>query len=384
MKRAVAILSVLVMVVVFSGCPRKPARQAQGVMDTPQHHVEMADRYIHKGDWDAAHKEYQLAIGLDSKYVPALAGEALYFAHAKNPEEAEKYRKLAWDYAKKPDQKLEYYIGMIRYHAFMGEKNWIKHSEDAFARAKEIKAGDERIYYYMGWAYKEALQFSDAEAMYKKVIELNGKLREDANNEWELVQKIVRAKPGTPAGLKIALVKEITKADVAALFVQEMHLPELWQKRGIKKWETPSFQTPGEARMAQQGPVMPSDIADHPLRSDIEAVLGLGIRGLEVMPDGKFYPNNKITRAEYALMLEDILIKVLNEPGLATRYVADPNSQFHDMRTDNFAYNAAVVVSNRQIMPADMEGNFKPLDPVAGVDALLVIRKMQDYLKISW
>jgi len=383
MKRLVAVFAVAVITAAIIGCPKPEIRDQQGQMDTPQHHVEMGDRFAHKGDWKAAHREYGLALGLDPKYMPAQIREAVYYAQAGDAKNADEMQSKAWDNAGSKDLKFEYWVYMIQYHRFMGGDKWIKRCEEDFKKAEELKAGDERTFFFMGLAYKDAMMFSQSEGMFKKVIEINGKLREDANAEWQFVQKIVRARPGTVAGAKIALVKQITKADVAALFVEEMHLPELWQKRGIKKWEAPAFQTPGEAGRAQQGPAMPNDIADHPLRSDIEAVIQLGIRGLEVAPDGNFYPNKTVTRAEYAVMLEDIMIKVLNEPGLATRYTGEANSAFHDMRTDHWAYNASVVVSSRQVMPSDLEGNFKPNDTVAGVDALLVIRQLMDYLKIG-
>lgn len=384
MKRAVVFLAMLAMVIILTACSKPEVRKPSGEMDTARHHVEMGDRFAFKGDWESAHKEYQLALQLDPKYVPALVGEMVYFAQAGKQEEADAMREKAETNAKKDPDKFEYELGLIRYYAYLGGKNWIENSEKAFKKALELNSNDERLYFYMAWAYKKALMFSEAEKYYQKVIEMNGSLRGAADEEWKLCQKIVRARPGTPNGKKIALVTEITRADVAALFVEEMHLPELWQKRGIKKWETPQFMTPDQAaRSGQQGPIMPTDIANHPLRSDIEAVIQLGIRGLEVAPDGKFYPDKKITRAEYAVMLEDILIKVLNEPQLATLYAGEAQSKFHDMRTEHWAYNAAVVVTSRQIMPADLEGNFHPMAPVAGVDALLVIRQMMDYLKIG-
>lgn len=381
MKRMATVLTVIVMAVALLGCPKPEIRDPEGQMDTPEHHVTVAERFVAKGDWKAAHREYQLALSLDPKHVPALIGEMLYFAQAGDSANTEKMRKAAFVNAKSSDERFEYYVGMIRYEGFMGGKKWLKRAEDNFESARKIKDTDDKLYYYMGGAYKKSLMFSQAESMYRKVIDMNGKFREEADNEWKLVQKIVRARPGTPMGMKIALVREITKADVAALFVEEMHLPELWEKRGIKTWETPEFRPPGAAPIAK-GDVA-ADIGNHALRSDIEACLELGIRGLEVSPDGNFYPNKKISRAEYAVMLEDILIKVMNEPELATRYAGESKSKFHDMRTDHWSYNAAVVVTSRQIMPSNMEGKFYPARTVAGADALLVIRQMMDYLKIG-
>jgi hypothetical protein len=48
-------------------------------------------------------------------------------------------------------------------------------------------------------------------------------------------------------------------------------------------------------------------------------------------------------------------------------------------------FNAAMVVTSRGIMePRDLKtGEFAPLCPIAGVDALLIIRKIKDELKIN-
>jgi len=387
MKRILLCLISLAMVAAFLGCPKPQTRQTQGEMDTPEHHVTMADRMIReREDWKGAHAEYQLALTLKPDFSPALIGEAVYYAHEKNAQKAEEFRDAAWKNAKgDPKKEMGYYIGVIQINTYLKGDKWLERAEEAFKKASEIDANNEKLSFFMAKAYLADLDFDKSESLLKKVVGMNGNFREDADQLWSKVQKIVRARPGSFAAKKIALVDKITKADVAALFVEEMHLPELWRKRGIKKWEPPAFQTPDEAARAaaqQAGPNV-TDIAGHPLQSDIQEVLKLGIRGLEVDPSGKFYPNKPVTRAEYAVMLEDILIKVLNEPGLASKYAGESDSKFHDMRTDHWSYNAAVVVTSRGMLPPDMEGNFKPMDPVSGADALLVIRQMMDYLKIG-
>ena len=177
MKRVATILAILAMAAVFIGCPKKDIRTAEGEMDTPQHHVEMGDRFARDGNWEGAHREYGLALGLDPNYVPALVGEMLYFAQAGNGEEADKMRSRAESKAKSKADKFEYFLGMVRYHAFIGGSKWIKRSEEAYEKALKLNSGDERLYFYMGWAYKQALMFSQAESMYKKVIEMDGSLR---------------------------------------------------------------------------------------------------------------------------------------------------------------------------------------------------------------
>lgn len=390
MKRLFVCISAVLLLALWLGCGPKPeVRTQQGEMDTPEHHVTMAERAIKDSDdWKTAHKQYDLALGLDSNHIPAVIGNAVFYAHEGQFEKAEQLRQQAYDKigGGKKEVDLAYYTGAVEYYSFVKGDGWLKNSEKAFELGAKIDANNEKLNLAMGKAYMRGYEWSKAEAQFSKVVGMNGSYRENADLLWKKVQKIVRARPGSVAGKKIALVEEITRADVAALFVEEMHLPELWAKRGIKTWETPGYQTPDQMakdKAKAQGP-MASDIADHPLSMDIEACLKLGIRGLEVFPDGEFKPNKPISRAEYAVMLEDIIIKVMNEPGnLASKYVGEQESKFHDMSTSHWAYNAAVVVSLRQVMPGDQEQNFKPDKKVEGADALLIIRQLMDYLTIG-
>ena len=48
------------------------------------------------------------------------------------------------------------------------------------------------------------------------------------------------------------------------------------------------------------------------------------MRGLEAGPDHKFEPDKLITKGEFALMLEDILIKVSGDEKLATKFLGAP------------------------------------------------------------
>jgi hypothetical protein len=157
----------------------------------------------------------------------------------------------------------------------------------------------------------------------------------------------------------------------------------LYKKRTPKTFDT-GFKDPENAKGSGAEIILSAtDIGDHPLRADIEGVLKWQVRGLENYSDGAFHPNDVINRAAYAMMIEDILIKITGDNALATKLIGGP-SPFPDLRDDLPYYNAVMVVTSRGLMEArDMAtGEFAPLDPVPGVDALLVIRKLKDELKI--
>ena len=101
--------------------------------------------------------------------------------------------------------------------------------------------------------------------------------------------------------------------------------------------------------------------------ADIEGIIRIGMRGLDVYPDGTFRPDEQVDRASYAMMIEDILIKVAGDNALATRFIGSP-SPFPDLRADLPYFNAVMVVTSRGIMEVKdiATGEFAPLGPVGG------------------
>ena len=107
-----------------------------------------------------------------------------------------------------------------------------------------------------------------------------------------------------------------------------------------------------------------------------------GCGGWNPSPDHKFFPDQKINRAAYAMMVEDILIKVSGDEKLATKFIGS-KSPFPDLRNDLPYFNAVMVCTSRGIMEAKdlTTGEFAPMGTVSGADALLIIRKLKDELR---
>jgi tetratricopeptide (TPR) repeat protein len=291
--------------------------------------------------------------------------------------------KKAKSLAEKPDDKVNAHVGMIRLYSMERKDKWIGKAEDEFDDAVKINKNSSAAYYYMGKAYKFAFDFDKAGTMFKKVLDINDKYLIEADQEWKVVQKIQRAAPGSMIGKKIALVEEISRADLAALFIQELLLEKLYEKRTPKQFDT-GFQAPAKKfeadKIVKAEPA--TDIQAHVLRTDIETVLRLGVKGLEPSPDHKFFPNDKVNRAAYSMMIEDILIKVSGDTKLATKFIGS-KSPFPDLRSDLPYFNAVMVTTSRGIMEAKdlTTGEFGPMGTVSGADALLIIRRVKDELR---
>jgi tetratricopeptide (TPR) repeat protein len=288
-------------------------------------------------------------------------------------------------YAKADEETLANKVALIRYYTQgKQEKKWLDLAAGEFDAAVKIDPKHSAAYYFMGIAYKQACDFDAAGKLFTKVLELKTDYVAQADAEWNFIQKVQRALPGSVTGKQIALVERINRADAAALFMEELKIDVLYKKRTPKTFDT-SFKDPEKAaREAQKVKVTAKDIADHPLKADIEGILDIGVRGLEIYPDGNYHPEELITRAAYAMMLEDVLIKVTGDNALATKFIG-AKSPFPDLRADLPYFNAVMVVTSRSIMETkDMTtGEFAPLKPVAGVDALLIIRKLKEELKFN-
>ena len=368
--------------VMITSCA-KPPRKPEAALDTPEHHVFSGNKLLEKGDYAGAQREFVLAMQLDKKYSPAYVGLGLAFGYQNAFETAYENMKKAKSLAEKPDEKVTAHVGMIRLYSMERKEKWLDKAEDEFKDAIKLNPKSSAAYFYMGKAYKFAFNFGKAGEMFKKVLDINDKYLVEADNEWKVVQKIQRAAPGSLIGKKIALIEEITRGDVAALFVQELLLEKLYEKRTPKRFDT-SFQAPEKKfeadRIVKAEPA--TDIQAHVLRTDIETIIRMGVRGLEPSPDHKFFPNEKITRAAYALMIEDILIKVSGDEKLATKFIGS-KSPFPDLRNDLPYFNAVMVMTSRGVMEAkDLStGEFAPMGTVSGADSLLIIRKLKDELR---
>jgi hypothetical protein len=362
------LLVVLVWGLGFWGCAPKALRQPAGPMDTPQHHVFSGMTLLDKMDLDEAIREFNLALELDSTYSPGQEGLGLALGYKNDFDAAYDAMSKAKKYSKTKEEEAMAYVGFMRLHTLEKKKGWIDDVENYFHKAVGRVEAMPEAYYYMGIAYKEDYRFNEAEKDFKQVLAINKNLVGQADEQMKLVQKIQRAMPGTEVGKKLTLQEKITRADCAAIFVHELRLEKVFENAGRPK--------------GQQRP-LPEDVKNHPLRTDVETIVGIGLRGLEVFPDGDFRPDDPVTRGVYAMMMEDIICAVTHDNGLSTKYIGTP-SPFPDVSSDLPYFNAVMVCTTRGIMEAEdiRTGQFNPKGDVGGADALLIIRRLKETLKI--
>jgi len=394
-KISLTLLTLCLSIGLMTGCAK--TRKAGGQMDTPDVHYDQGMKYYNSGDFKKAGDEFELARTLDFKYAPCYAGLALVEGEKARVEMDKKPREKGFDKAyeyidkaKDLDKKLPaawLAHGMVITMQHMGDKDqdWV---EDAIKQYdKVIEKLDPKCseaYYRNGWTLKYAYKFMDAAIQFKKVLDLQKDFTAEADREWKIMQDIERAAPGTKIGMRIAIIEKISRADVAALFMSELDMARLIEKKRPKNYDT-DFKAPADTRSLSGDTLVKkeamSDISAHWARNFIQDIVNLQVRGLEPYPDHTFKPDQLITRGEYAFMLEDILIAILREEALATKHVGAAQSRFPDVNPGAPYYNAICNMVDKNIMNANISSEFEPLRPVSGAEGLLAIRALKELKK---
>ena len=358
----------------ITGCATKP----QSDVDSPEYHFRSGMRSVDTGNYDAALNSFQRALDLDKKFVSAYAGLGLANAHLGNTKAAKKNIGKAVDKGSKDPDVLAI-CGRAWIAMRKDEKKWFKQATKILDKALKRDKQHEASMYYYGLAHLYKYNFSDAESYFRKVVELKGDYSGKADTQWKRSQKIVRAMPGTEAGKKIALQEQINRADLSVIFAEELKISELMAKLPS---QSGGFQTPGQMNTSTRSQ-KPSDASGHWASSWINEVIQYGI--LEVGPDGRFYPDETITRAEYAMSVQRLLVVATRDNDLEVRYFGESPSRFSDVPSSHPAYNAMALCSERGIMQSDvMTGKFNPSGKIDGADALLIIRTLQNSLRMTF
>lgn len=376
MKKYIPVFSLLILALLVVSCG--PKAKAKSYVDTPESHYRAGMRYLEDKEYNSAIQEFERAVALDKKFALGWAGLGLATGLNGDLKQGLKYMDEALDQGKK-NSDVHVLAGRLWIAHREEYKKWHKKAIKEFEYALDLEKHHEGAQYYIGEAHFYSYDFAGAEAQFRLVVDLKGDYSGKADRMWVLSDKINRAKPGTITGNKVALVLEITRADLAALFIEELKLTEIFDRMAPSGGN--QFVSPADASR-QSSNVIPPDVQGHWAEGWISDALRLGV--MEPRSDGKFHPEETVKRLDFAMAVARILVAISGDPGLETRYFGEPQSRFSDVSSTHPAYSAMALCSERGIMKADITGKFRHTDTVGGADALLIIREIQNAVRMTF
>ncbi len=378
-------LVVIALMALFVACGGPPNVSPESPLDTAVNHYQRGQSYLDNGKIQAALQAFERASALDPAYPGAHVGKALVSAHNGDFLAA---RKALAKAIHQDNDFVDAFVAQGRVIVLesierdYSGKAWLDEAVRALKKAIHLAPEQGQGYFYTGHAYLQAGELAQARNAYTQILELKiGPWIGRAQEQIKRIQEIERATPGSILGKKIALQPRITRAELAVLLLEELNLAELVKQRRLTPNKT-KFQAPTHDSSHVQNHVL--DIQFNWAKGWIEEILELGIAGLEMFPDQTFQPQKPISRANYALVNQSILELITGDKTLTTKYIGE-EARFPDLRGDYFAYNAIALNVERGIMKADaLTGLFYPEATVSGIEALLIIRQLQNAVRMDF
>ena len=369
-NRHVLLLAALLPALVAFGCGAIPQ---EPFLDSTGHHVESGFKLMEKGRLDDAEREFKFVCQIDPKCSSGQRGLGLVKGIKREYGPAFEAMGLARMHAATEEEEVLAHEGFIRLHTMSKEKGWVQAAEKHFILAITISGDYPDVYYYMGIAYEEGGRFIESERAFRRVLEIDRDFVSESYEHLKVLNKIVMAMPDSELGKTLALSKGISRAQVAGLFVRELKLDEVLAE--LLRGNTRGSFGDSEGAWQFRRP-LPEDIREHGLSKDIEKVLLMNIRELRRRPDGSFGPDEYVSRAEYAVMMADIIVRVRNEPSLTTQYAGVP-SPFRDIPTQAPYFGAVMLCTKSEQLLESDNGFFRPRGRLTGVDALTSIERLK-------
>ena len=359
----------------------RKAKFAQSPFNNPGYHYSLGIQQLENGDIDAAKESFSRAKALKHDYALADVGLALAALAQKEFKSAERHITLALRQDRKCFQahiaagKLKMLVGLDSKNP---EKSWIQDSLKSFNQALKISKNDPEIRYSIGEAYLASGNLKDSQNAFKLILDSNNEFWSiKARKRLKFTQKIERLAPGSTMGRQIGLKEKISRAEMAILLIDELKLHH------ILKHKKTSYSS-GEINSEVSSSYLLKE-SEHWANGWVELILEIGVPGLGLFPDGHYHHDQDLSRANCALIIS-FLIEILS--GKANNFSAyfGEVSAFSDLKSDHYAYAAASIAVKLGLLEVKniRTLNFDPLGPVSGIEALDIIRSLQDEFRIEF
>ncbi len=355
-------------------CAKKTSKSTS-VLDNSEYHYNLGIQQLENGDIKLAIKSFNNSKNLTHNFALANVGLALAAITSKEYQAAKEFIQLA---KRESRNCAEAYIaeGRLIAHKNIESKKasklWISDAVKEFQLALRIDKNNPEALFYMGDTYLRTGMLKDAETTFLKILNSDYIIwKKKAREKVRVAQEIERLSPGSTFGKQIGLKEAISRAEMAVLLVEELNITAIFS---YTKTGTRPNHHGGELKTIRD-----TLNSDHWANGWVDIILRLGVPGLSLFPDGNFYHDQKLTRAQCALVIS-FLVQKLSQNTISHRKYRGSESTFSDLKVDHYAYSAASLSIDLGFLELDdiRTTTFDPSGSITGLEVLSMIRRMQE------
>ncbi len=362
------LLLFLAMSLLFIGCSKSPVPvEPTNIADSVEQHVVTGLSLLEHEDINGAIYQCDRALALEPNNSSAYSCLAI----AKSDKEL----------LEKAEENIKLDIDTFRYHLANIRVLDLKSAEKSYEKIQKLELDSLPYYkdkqsadYFLALNYFTHLEFENTREFSAKVFKnKDAKFENQARILWQKVDGVIRAlslSEFTVTAKKLVLNERIKRADIAVVLEDEIALSKLM--KGAFK-----------ADRKNSARELSGDILTHPNLPQIKVFYKYGLRGLEPRVIDKtemFLPDSYITRADFALLLEDIVSKALGDNKMKTSFYGNI-STFIDVKNDAYYFNAINTAVSRGFLKPNQNSEFRPNEFLNGVELIEAIAVIKEEIR---
>lgn len=156
---------------------------------------------------------------------------------------------------------------------------------------------------------------------------------------------------------ELPLSEEITRAELAAVLATKLDISSVQQKSHIIV-----------------------DIGNHWAKNFIKEIVNKGI--METYSNHNFMPEQKVTRAEFAYYIQEIIVRLKKDTAVRNRF-RNTSSPFVDVSREHIYYNPIILAVTTGILHGTSTDEFSPQNTVNEKLTVCAVQKLKEYLGIN-
>ncbi len=207
----------------------------------------------------------------------------------------------------------------------------------------------------LGDCYFLKANYAGARRYYTLVLQINSGFQVEASDRLETIYQIESLKMNPAEMQNVIFARAVQRDDVADLLDRVFQVEKIAVSKNPLKADF-------------------RDINDSSHAESIRKLLSLGIYSF--ISGDTFAPFTMVRKKEFAKIIEDCVVLATGNVGFRSKYGAKDASPFTDVRNDDPYFNAIMLADEFKLMDSSLGGAFEPLQPVKGIDAIIIFQKL--------